>query len=189
MGELQSHSRLEACVKSLALGGAETLALSDFVQSQPVLLGTSLALSATKDEKHPNIDIESANASVRDEPSMAGTLTPKLDRPHPNGWTSPFWPFGEMSELPAFLGRLAWIDANLRGASQVVFINNPVSGIFVLTALIIFNWRCAVSGIVALISATTTSVVMDSMGYEGFGSHKDGLYGFNAILVGLGIGT
>merc|ERR1712232_671152 len=32
-------------------------------------------------------------------------------------------------------------------------------------------------------------ILMDSRGAEGFASHTDGLYGFNAILVGLGIAT
>merc|ERR1711990_619694 len=98
-------------------------------------------------------------------------------------------PIGEMKGLPALLGPMAWVDINLRGAGQVVFMNNPVSGLLIIIALAIFNWKFALYGVLALLSGTVAAMALHAQGSEGFASHTDGLYGFNAILVGLGIAT
>jgi len=98
-------------------------------------------------------------------------------------------PIGEMKGLPALLGPMGWIDISLRGAGQVVFMNNPISGLIIIIALAIFDWRCALFGVLSLLAGTFTAMILHSRGAEGFASHTDGLYGFNAILVGLGIAT
>jgi len=59
----------------------------------------------------------------------------------------------------------------------------------IIAALAWFDWKCALYGVLALVSGTMIAMVLDSQGAEGFASVYDGLYGFNAFLVGLGVGT
>merc|ERR1719384_1560302 len=97
-----------------------------------------------------------------------------------------FWPFGNMENLPEFLKvtclPLGFVDMLLRGASQVCFMNNPLSGLLVIVALMIHNWQTACFGILALTASTLTAVVM-----KGYDACTGGLFGFNGILVGIAI--
>lgn len=85
---------------------------------------------------------------------------------------------------------LRFIDTNLRGAGQVIFQNNPLTGVFFLAAII---WGAVVAGrtdiaagaIVALLVATTTAIWLD----VDEDSLRQGLFGFNGVLVGAAVPT
>ena len=83
-----------------------------------------------------------------------------------------------------------WTDAYLRGASQVVFASNPLSGLFILTALFVpvsdGGTACVgVCGLLGLFSSTATALFMglDNNSIQG------GLFGYNGFLTGLGAAT
>jgi len=83
-----------------------------------------------------------------------------------------------------------FVDTNLRGIGQVMFQNNPLSGILFLAAI---GWgsyaagapRVAIAGLLAVVVATLTAqwLRVDEA------SLHSGLYGYNGILVGLALAT
>ncbi|NJC71339.1 urea transporter [Planosporangium thailandense] len=83
---------------------------------------------------------------------------------------------------------VGFIDANLRGASQVFLQNNPVTGLIILVAVC---WgavnaqtpRAAIGAAVGLVVGTATALVLRVP----HASVGDGLFGFNPLLTGLAI--
>jgi urea transporter len=83
-----------------------------------------------------------------------------------------------------------FVDINLRGIGQVMFQDNPLSGALFLAAIAWGSYaagvpQVAIAGVVAIIVATLTAqwLRVDDA------SLNAGLYGFNAILVGLALAT
>ena len=85
---------------------------------------------------------------------------------------------------------LRFIDVNLRGVGQVMFQDNPLSGLLFLIAI---AWgsaaagvpQVAIGGLVAVVVATLTAYWLR---VDESALHS-GLYGFNAYLVGLALPT
>ncbi len=83
-----------------------------------------------------------------------------------------------------------FIDVNLRGAGQVIFQNNPLTGLFFLAAI---AWgalqggapQIAAGAVVALLVATVTAMLLDA----DEASLRQGLFGFNGVLVGCAVPT
>ena len=82
---------------------------------------------------------------------------------------------------------LRWFDAFLRGAGQVVFANNPLSGAFILAALFAPGASSAVAtcGLLGLFGGTAAAVVLQ-MDHNAL---QSGLFGYNGCLAGLGAAT
>jgi urea transporter len=85
---------------------------------------------------------------------------------------------------------LRFLDINLRGIGQVMFQDNPLTGALFLIAIAWGSYaagvpQVAIAGVVAVIVATLTAqwLRVDDE------SLNAGLYGFNAILVGLALAT
>ena len=85
---------------------------------------------------------------------------------------------------------LRFVDVNLRGAGQVMFQDNPVSGLSFIVAICWGSYaggvpQVAIGGLVALVASTLAAywlrVDKDAL--------HAGLYGFNAYLVGLALPT
>ncbi|GFE79579.1 urea transporter [Steroidobacter agaridevorans] len=85
---------------------------------------------------------------------------------------------------------LRFVDGNLRGIGQVMFQDNPLTGLFFLAAICWGSYAAgvphvAVAGVLAIVVATLTANWL----------HADdaklaaGLYGYNSILVGLAVAT
>ena len=85
---------------------------------------------------------------------------------------------------------LRFVDINLRGIAQVMLQNNPLTGLLFLAAL---AWGALAAGapevlfggLLALITATLTAMWLR----VDPGALGDGLYGYNAVLVGLALPT
>lgn len=105
--------------------------------------------------------------------------------------TMPEW--GKVCVASAPLGL---VDAMLRGSSQVIMVNNSLSGFLILLALFIpaasgdpAAWGSAalvgVAGLLSLFGSTAFSIL------TGIDSHavQAGLFGYNGLLVGLGLAT
>ena len=85
---------------------------------------------------------------------------------------------------------LRFVDINLRGIGQVMFQNNPLTGLIFFVAI---GWgsyaagmpQVAIAGLVCVIAATLTAqwLHVDEAGLA------SGLYGYNAYLVGLALAT
>ncbi|KAK1174271.1 urea transporter 2-like isoform X1 [Acipenser oxyrinchus oxyrinchus] len=74
-----------------------------------------------------------------------------------------------------------FIDWILRGAAQVMFVNNPLSGLFIFAGLILQNRWLALNGLVGTMFATISALILR----QNSGAIAAGLYGYNGILVGL----
>jgi urea transporter len=92
--------------------------------------------------------------------------------------------------LCAWSGVLRFVDVNLRGIGQVMFQDNPLTGTLFLLAIAWGSYaagvpQVAIAGVIAVIVATLTAqwlrVDRESL--------HSGLYGFNAVLVGLALAT
>ena len=85
---------------------------------------------------------------------------------------------------------LRFVDLNLRGIGQVMFQDNPLSGLLFLVAI---GWgsfeagmpQVAIGGLLAVVAGTLTAqwLRVDAAGLAA------GLYGYNPYLVGLAFGT
>lgn len=85
---------------------------------------------------------------------------------------------------------LRFLDINLRGIGQVMFQNNPLSGLLFLAAI---AWGSYAAGVPQVAIAGVLAVVVSNLmalwlrvDHEQLHS---GLYGFNGILVGLALAT
>ena len=87
-------------------------------------------------------------------------------------------------------GVLRFLDTNLRGVGQVMFQNNPLTGLFFLAAVAWGSYAAGVpqvfvGGLLAVVAATLAAqwLHVDEAGLA------SGLYGYNAYLVGLALPT
>ncbi|XP_033828997.2 urea transporter 2 [Periophthalmus magnuspinnatus] len=88
-------------------------------------------------------------------------------------------PFAKWMERQFIL--LQIIDWVLRGAAQVMFVNNPLSGLIIFAGLILQNYWWALNGFVGTLFATLSALILQ----QNRGAIAAGLYGYNGILVGL----
>ena len=92
--------------------------------------------------------------------------------------------------LSASSGVLRFLDINLRSIGQVMFQNNPLSGILFLAAIV---WGSYAAGVPRVAIASILAVVVANLAAQWL--HVDteslhsGLFGFNGILVGLALAT
>ncbi|XP_073697227.1 urea transporter 2 [Garra rufa] len=87
--------------------------------------------------------------------------------------------FGEWMKGQFIL--LQILDWVLRGAAQVMFVNNPLSGLIIFAGLILQNQWWALNGFVGTLFATISALILG----QNRGAITNGLYGYNGILVGL----
>ncbi|MGJ4946529.1 urea transporter [Bradyrhizobium sp. HKCCYLS1011] len=87
-------------------------------------------------------------------------------------------------------GLLRFLDINLRGIGQVMFQNNPLTGILFLAAI---GWGSYAAGVPQVAIAGVLAVVVSNLTAQWLRVDNDslysGLYGFNGILVGLALAT
>jgi urea transporter len=75
------------------------------------------------------------------------------------------------------------ISASLKGISQVIFIENVVSGIIILVAITISSWSL---GLIALLSSIIGTLI-GKIGGANEDSVNSGLYGYNSVLTGMAL--
>lgn len=94
------------------------------------------------------------------------------------------------SEIVEGNALIRFIDMNLRGAGQVIFQNNPLTGLFFLAAIV---WGAigagqaaiAIGAVIALVVATVVAMLLDADRL----SLRQGMFGFNGVLVGAAVPT
>ncbi len=80
---------------------------------------------------------------------------------------------------------LDFVHYCLRGVGQIVFMNNPVTGLLILVGMGVFSLWLAFAAALGVVSSTAFALVL---GFER-GAVRAGLYGFNGALVGAGLAT
>ncbi len=78
---------------------------------------------------------------------------------------------------------LGFIDWTLRGIGQVVFQNNPWSGLVILLGILFNSWIYAAICVVGVLASTLTAIMLKA----DRGLIRDGLFGFNGALVALSL--
>ena len=76
-----------------------------------------------------------------------------------------------------------FVDYCLRGVGQVVFMNNPITGLLILVGLFVASAWLGVAAVIGLVSSTLVAILL---GIDR-GLIRAGLFGFNGILVGAGL--
>ena len=77
------------------------------------------------------------------------------------------------------------INAILRGIGQVIFANNPLSGLIILVAIFIHSPWVGIYGLLGAIASTVTAIFLKL----NVGAIRNGVLGFNGTLIGLALGT
>jgi urea transporter len=91
----------------------------------------------------------------------------------------------ELDERVLKIPVVGFIEYCLRGVGQVVFMNNPITGLLILAAAWIYGPWFGFAGTIAVIASTLAAL---ALGFDRDAIHA-GLYGFNGVLVGLGLAT
>ncbi|KAK1337768.1 hypothetical protein QTO34_002402 [Cnephaeus nilssonii] len=74
-----------------------------------------------------------------------------------------------------------FLDWVLRGTSQVMFVNNPLSGMLIILGLFVQNPWWAISGCLGTVMSTLTALILS----QDKSAIAAGLQGYNGVLVGL----
>ncbi len=80
---------------------------------------------------------------------------------------------------------LDFADYCLRGVGQVCLMNNPLTGVFILAGLFVFDAWHGVAALVGLAVSTLTALLLRF----DRAAIRAGLFGFNGLLVGAGLAT
>uniref|UniRef100_A0A8C3K728 Urea transporter n=1 Tax=Calidris pygmaea TaxID=425635 RepID=A0A8C3K728_9CHAR len=92
---------------------------------------------------------------------------------------------GDMKELGAWLKdkplMIQFIDWVLRGISQVMFVNNPLSGLIVVAGFLVQNPWWTLTGCLGTVVSTLTALILG----QDRSAIAAGLHGYNGVLVGL----
>lgn len=106
-----------------------------------------------------------------------------LDR-SPGFWTG----LGTMQKLNQRLANqpiLDFINYNLRGIGQVIFVNNPLSGFLILLALFIQSPWIGLMSLLGVISSTVTAIALNL----DRNNIRNGIFGYDGLLVGAALAT
>jgi urea transporter len=88
--------------------------------------------------------------------------------------------WGEMAEANPAVGV---VDTLLRGTGQVMFQNNPLTGLVFLAGIFVNSGKLGGLGILGLAASTLTAYLLGA----DRALIRNGLFGFNGILVGIGL--
>ncbi|NXJ70592.1 UT2 protein, partial [Rostratula benghalensis] len=92
---------------------------------------------------------------------------------------------GDMKELGTWLKdkplMIQFIDWVLRGISQVMFVNNPLSGLIVVAGFLVQNPWWTLTGCLGTVVSTLTALILS----QDRSAIAAGMYGYNGVLVGL----
>lgn len=78
---------------------------------------------------------------------------------------------------------LGFVDWTLRGVGQVVFQNNPLTGLLILLAILVNSWIYLLVCLLGVVASTVTAMLLKA----DRGLIRDGLFGFNGALVALAL--
>ncbi|AFZ18440.1 urea transporter [Allocoleopsis franciscana] len=123
-------------------------------------------------------------ATKSDEPLALHEIISRILAPEPS-YQKPKGLLAELGTMQALNQRLTnqplldFINATLRGISQVIFVNNPLSGLLILAAMFIQSPWLGSMSLVGTASATLTAIALKS----NRGAIQNGIFGFNGMLV------
>eukprot|EP01104_Vermistella_antarctica_P010929 TRINITY_DN2970_c0_g1_i2.p1 TRINITY_DN2970_c0_g1~~TRINITY_DN2970_c0_g1_i2.p1 ORF type:complete len:557 (-),score=109.26 TRINITY_DN2970_c0_g1_i2:265-1935(-) len=95
---------------------------------------------------------------------------------------------GSLKALPMLIMYfvLSFVDSTLRGVAQVIFMNNPVTGLLILAALYIGDEWLGMLASVGVVCATAFACFFLGLSNP---TVRGGLFGYNGLLVGAAFAT
>lgn len=127
------------------------------------------------------------SAILKDESTPLEELLSRILAPEPVSRPTRLLPLGTMQGLNRRLAGRPWLDflnATLRGVGQVIFVNNPVSGLLILVAMFIQSPWLGLMSLVGTAAATLTAMAMRLAPPK----IQNGIFGLNGLLVGAAMG-
>ncbi|XP_068782486.1 urea transporter 2 [Struthio camelus] len=149
-------------------------------------LPPSTPLLNTLEEQAQNIIMES---SIDVKRETKGERKPRKQNPLSKGGKrvckAVGYITGDMKEFGGWLKdkplMIQFIDWVLRGISQVMFVNNPLSGLIIVAGFLVQNPWWTLTGCLGTVVSTLTALVLG----QDRSAIAAGLYGYNGVLVGL----
>jgi len=89
-------------------------------------------------------------------------------------------PWGHLAQENPFVG---FLDTLLRGCGQVMFQNNPLTGLLFLVGILVNSPLLCLAGVIGLLVSTLTAMLLR----VDRSVVRAGLFGFNGILTGIGL--
>ena len=78
-----------------------------------------------------------------------------------------------------------FVNSVLRGIGQVIFINNPISGVLILVALFIQSSWVGAMGLLGVVASTVMALMLTL----DRNTIRNGIFGYNGALVGVALAT
>ena len=124
-------------------------------------------------------------ATTSDEPLPLHELISRILAPEPSfqkprGLLAGLGTMQALNQRLANQPRLDFINATLRGIAQVIFVNNPLSGLLILAAMFIQSPWLGGMSLVGTASATLMAIALKA----NQGAIQNGIFGLNGMLVG-----
>jgi urea transporter len=89
-------------------------------------------------------------------------------------------PWNHLSQENVVVG---FVDTLLRGSGQVMFQNNPITGLFFLAGIFYNSYQFGIAALIGLLASTIAAMLL--------GADRNliraGLFGYNGILTGIGL--
>src|SRR5579884_4018223 len=78
---------------------------------------------------------------------------------------------------------VSFVDTLLRGTGQVMFQNNPITGLLFLIGIFINSYQLGIAGIIGLLASTIAAMLLGA----DRNLIRNGLFGYNGNLTGIGL--
>ncbi|CAM2096146.1 unnamed protein product [Caretta caretta] len=141
-----------------------------------VLRGTSQALKATMEGAEVKIEMKGEKKTQNQTPvRKCGKQVCKAIC-YITGDMKEFGDWLQDKPLP-----FQFVDWVLRGTSQVMFVNNPISGLIMIVGFLVQNRWWTLTGCLGTVVSTLTALILS----QDRSSIAAGLHGYNGVLVGL----
>ncbi|NXS43505.1 UT2 protein, partial [Balaeniceps rex] len=157
-------------------------------RSSPVsgLHCAALPYTAAVPAAQPNINMEnSVDVKIETKGERKPTKQNPLSKAGKRVCRAVGYITGDMKEFGAWLKdkplMIQFIDWVLRGISQVMFVNNPLSGLIVVAGFLVQNPWWTLTGCLGTVVSTLTAIILG----QDRSAIAAGLYGYNGVLVGL----
>ncbi len=115
---------------------------------------------------------------------ISRVLAPDIKSAKPLPWWKGLGTMPELSQRLAGQPILNFLNATFRGIAQVIFVNNPLSGLMIWLAMMFQAPWMGILSFLGSASATLAAMFMKSNPFM----IRDGIYGLNGLLIGAAMG-
>ncbi|MEG3436696.1 urea transporter [Pannus brasiliensis CCIBt3594] len=115
---------------------------------------------------------------------ISRVLAPNLDSSPPLPWWTGLGTMPSLSQRLAANPVLDFLNATFRGIAQVIFVNNPLSGLLIWLAMML---QAPWMGLLSFLGSASATLAAKALKSNPF-MVRDGIYGLNGLLIGAALG-